>query len=111
MLAAILICGVSVFTACTSNKDNAGTDEKSGADLVVIGKIFTSENNQVAEAFVVKDGKFVYVGDKKGVEAYIENGKTEVIDYTGKGLVMPGCGMPCVLPERRLAVMPARRNS
>ena len=57
MLAAILICGVSVFTACTSNKDNAGTDEKSGADLVVIGKIFTSENNQVAEAFAVKNGK------------------------------------------------------
>ena len=63
MLAAILICGVSVFTACTSNKDNAGTDEKSGADLVVIGKIFTSENNQMAEAFAVKDGKYVYVGD------------------------------------------------
>ncbi|MBO5624487.1 MAG: amidohydrolase family protein [Prevotella sp.] len=92
MLAAILICGVSVFTACTSNKDNAGTDEKSGADLVVIGKIFTSENNQVAEAFAVKDGKYVYVGDKKGAEQYIVNGKTEVIDYTGKGLVMPGCG-------------------
>ena len=92
VVAAILICGVSVFTACTSNKDNAGTDEKSGADLVVIGKIFTSENNQVAEAFAVKDGKYVYVGDKKGAEAYIENGKTEVMDYTGKGLVMPGCG-------------------
>ena len=68
MLAAILICGVSVFTACTSNKDNAGTDEKSGADLVVIGKIFTAENNQVVEAFAVKDGKYVYVGDKKGAE-------------------------------------------
>ena len=92
MLAAILICGVSVFTACTSNKDNAGTDEKSGADLVVIGKIFTSENNQMAEAFAVKDGKYVYVGDKAGAEQYIVNGKTEVIDYTGKGLVMPGCG-------------------
>ena len=92
MLAAILICGVSVFTACTSNKDNAGTDEKSGADLVVIGKIFTSENNQMAEAFAVKDGKYVYVGDKKGAEQYILNGKTEVVDYTGKGLVMPGCG-------------------
>ena len=37
VVAAILICGVSVFTACTSNKDNAGTDEKSGADLVVPG--------------------------------------------------------------------------
>jgi len=92
MLAAILICGVSVFTACTSNKDNAGTDEKSGADLVVIGKIFTAENNQVAEAFAVKDGKYVYVGDKKGAEQYIVNGKTEVVDYSGKGLVMPGCG-------------------
>jgi len=22
----------------------------------------------------------------------VENGKTEVVDYTGKGLVMPGCG-------------------
>ena len=56
MLAAILICGVSVFTACTSNKDTAGTDEKSGGDLVVIGKIFTSENNQMAEAFAVWNG-------------------------------------------------------
>ena len=92
MLAAILICGISIFTACTSNKDNPGQDEKTGADLVVYGKIFTSENNQMAEAFAVKDGKYVYVGDKAGAESYIVNGKTEVIDYTGKGLVMPGCG-------------------
>jgi len=62
------------------------------ADLVVCGKIFTSEDNQIVEAFAVKDGKFIYVGDKKGVEEFIEDGKTEVIDYTGKGLVMPTCG-------------------
>lgn len=62
------------------------------ADLVVYGKIFTSENNQLAEAFAVKDGKFVYVGDKKGAEAFIDPGKTQVLDYTGKGLVMPACG-------------------
>ena len=62
------------------------------ADLVVYGKIFTSENNQIVEAFAVKDGKYVYVGDKKGAEAYIEAGRTEVVDYTGKGLVMPSCG-------------------
>ena len=65
---------------------------KTSADLVVYGKIFTSENNQIVEAFAVKDGKYVYVGDKKGVEAYIEKGKTEVLDYSGKGLVMPSCG-------------------
>ena len=62
------------------------------ADLVVYGKIFTSEDNQVVEAFAVKDGKYVYVGDKNGVEAFVEAGKTEIVDYTGKGLVMPSCG-------------------
>ena len=92
MLAAILICGVSVFIGCSANNDNPGKDEKTTADLVVYGKIFTSENNQVVEAFAVKDGKYVYVGDKAGAEAFIEAGKTEILDYTGKGLVMPGCG-------------------
>ena len=93
MFAAILICGSSVFTACTSNEDNSATNEdKNCADLVVYGKIFTSEGNQIVEAFAVKDGKYVYVGDKAGAEAYIGNGKTEVVDYTGKGLVMSGCG-------------------
>ena len=29
------------------------------ADLVVYGKIFTAENNQLVEAFAVKDGKYV----------------------------------------------------
>ena len=62
------------------------------ADLVVYGKIYTAESNQIVEAFAVKDGKYIYVGDKAGAEAFVENGKTEVVDYTGKGLVMPGCG-------------------
>ena len=62
------------------------------ADLVVYGKIFTSEDNKIVEAFAVKDGKYVYVGDKKGAETFIEAGRTEVIDYSGKGLVMPSCG-------------------
>ena len=68
------------------------TSVNTSADLVVYGKIFTSENNQIVEAFAVKDGKYVYVGDKAGAEAFIEPGKTEIVDYTGKGLVMPSCG-------------------
>jgi len=68
------------------------TSEKTCADLVVYGKIFTSDGNQIVEAFAVKDGKYVYVGDKRGAEAFIEAGKTEVLDYSGKGLVMPSCG-------------------
>ncbi len=64
----------------------------SPADLVVYGKIFTSEANKIVEAFAVKDGKYIYVGNKNGAEAFIDKGKTQVIDYSGKGLVMPGCG-------------------
>ena len=78
-----VIFGIGLLASCKNNNS---------ADLVVYGKIFTSEGNQIVEAFAVKDGKYVYVGDKAGAEAYVEEGKTEVIDYTGKGLVMPGCG-------------------
>ena len=84
MLAAIIISGMmAILTGCQGQPS---------ADLVVYGKIFTSDNNQIVEAFAVKDGKYIYVGDKAGAEAYVEEGKTEVVDYTGKGLVMPGCG-------------------
>ena len=80
------IIGTCMLASCNPMK------ERTGADLVVYGKIFTSENNQVVEAFAVKDGKYVYVGDRTGAEAFVEKGKTKVLDYTGKGLVMPGCG-------------------
>jgi len=78
-----IMMGMGMLASCNS---------KPAADLVVYGKIFTSEGSQIVEAFAVKDGKYVYVGDKAGAEAYIEEGKTEVIDYTDKGLVTPGCG-------------------
>ena len=62
------------------------------ADTVVYGTIHTAdETAPVAEAVAIKDGKFIYVGDKAGVEAYIKDGVTEIIDHTGKGMVMPGC--------------------
>ena len=78
-----VIFGMEMFTGCKSNNS---------ADLVVYGKIYTAEGNQIVEAFAVKDGKYVYVGDKAGAEAFVEEGKTKVVDYSGKGLVMPGCG-------------------
>ena len=66
--------------------------QKIVADLVVYGKIFTAENNQLAEAFAVKDGKYIFVGNKRDAENFIDKKNTEIVDYTGKGLVMPGCG-------------------
>jgi hypothetical protein len=49
-------------------------------------KIFTSnKNNLQATALVVKDGKFVYVGDEAGLSEY----EGEVIDLGGK-FILPG---------------------
>ena len=62
------------------------------ADTVILGTVHTAEKGMpVAEAIAIKDGKFIYVGDKAGVKGYIKAGVTEVIDHTGKGMVMPGC--------------------
>ena len=78
-----------VFAGCGGENSAAAGDK---ADLVVYGKIFTSEDDKIVEAFAVKDGKFIYVGEKAGAEPFIEQGKTEIIDYTGKGIVLPGFG-------------------
>ena len=49
-------------------------------------KIFTSnKDNPMASALVVKDGKFIYVGDDSGLSAY----EGEVTDLNGK-FIMPG---------------------
>ena len=73
-----------------NNIDRAS--QKTSADLVVYGKIFTSEGDQIVEAFAVKDGRYIYTGDRNGAEAFVEEGRTEVLNYSGKGLVMPSCG-------------------
>ena len=83
---------ITVAAVITAGGVLAGCKQKDAADLVVYGKVFTAEADSLVEAFAVKDGKYVYVGDKAGAEAFVQEGKTEVVDYTGKGLVMPSCG-------------------
>ena len=54
--------------------------------IIKNAKIFTSnKNNPQATALVVKDGKFVYVGDEVGLKDY----EGEVTDLGGK-FIMPG---------------------
>ena len=64
LLSLVMVLGLMPGISLTAQ---AGSSEGTAADLVVYGKIFTSENGKVAEAFAVKDGKYVYVGDKAGV--------------------------------------------
>ena len=56
--------------------------------IIKNAKIYTSDkNNPMATALVVKDGKFVYVGDEAGLANY----EGEVTDLGGK-FILPGFG-------------------
>ncbi len=78
----------SLIVGCTSS--NVAT-ETTAADTVVFGKIYTSNaKRDYAEAFAVKDGKYVYVGSAEGAKKFIKDGSTAVLDNRGKGLVMAG---------------------
>ena len=54
--------------------------------IIKNAKIFTSDkNNPMATSLVVKDGKFVYVGDEAGLANY----EGEVTDLGGKFIIPP----------------------
>ncbi len=54
--------------------------------IIKYAKIFTSDSKRpLATALAVKDGKFIYVGDEAGLQAY----EGEVTDLGGK-FIMPG---------------------
>ncbi|MBR4400439.1 MAG: amidohydrolase [Synergistes sp.] len=56
--------------------------------IIKNAKIYTSDkNNPLATALVVKDGKFVYVGDEAGIANY----EGDVTDLGGK-FILPGFG-------------------
>ncbi|MCQ2751912.1 MAG: amidohydrolase family protein [Coriobacteriales bacterium] len=81
------VLALGLFTLCT------GCGNSQVADTVVYGTIYTAEadNNGTAEAFAVKDGKYIYVGDKEGAKQYIKEGTTQIINQTDKGMIIPGC--------------------
>ena len=81
---------IAALTITSCSDDGKDSEQKGVADLVVYGKIFTSDNDKIVDAFAVKDGKFVCVGTKDEVTKYA-GADTKVVDYTGKGLVIPGC--------------------
>lgn len=86
LFTSLLVLGTLASTLCSCNGSSNEV-----ADLVVKGTIYTAEkeNNGEATAFAVKDGKYIYVGDEQGVNKYIKEGKTQVIN-NNDGLVIPG---------------------
>ena len=80
-LSSLLVLGIA---SCGNNTNIA--------DLVVFSPMYTAENvnDYEAEAFAVKNGKYIYVGDKEGANKFIKEGVTKVIN-NDNGLVIPGC--------------------
>lgn len=86
---ACVIIGAGLLAGC--KKSIEPEKPLTGRNVAVYGKIFTADKTEsIAEAFVVKDGKFVYVGSKAGAAEHITS-DMQVVDYTGHGLVIPGC--------------------
>ncbi|MBQ0074326.1 MAG: amidohydrolase family protein [Prevotella sp.] len=80
-----LLALLLAFTACSKN-DNV---DSTVADMVVYGTIYTVEDAAPqVEAFAVKDGKYVYVGNVDGAKAYVGQ-NTVVVDQRGNGMVTP----------------------
>ncbi|MCR4583331.1 MAG: amidohydrolase family protein [Prevotella sp.] len=75
--------------SCIDEKDKPVKPTTGDAEIVVYGTIYTAEDGAMAEAFAVKEGKFVYVGDKAGAAGYV-GADTRVIDHIGQGMVLPG---------------------
>jgi predicted amidohydrolase YtcJ len=97
----LVIALLLVLTSCATVTNTSAKVQDSAkaqdsvavvADLVVYGKIYTSnEQRDVVEAFAVKDGKYIYVGNAEGAEAYLQDGVTEIVDHRGEDrLILAG---------------------
>lgn len=84
-----ILLSVFAFFSCSDTFDYDVPE--GGADLIVIGNIYTSDyNNLHAQAFVVHDGKYIFVGSKAEAMKFAVQGKTQVLE-PDVPMIMPGC--------------------
>ena len=84
-----ILLGLIALTSCTDKDDII--IPSGGADLVVVGNIYTSDaENNWAEAFAVKDGRYIYVGSAKDAMRFVNEGRTQVLKPES-GMIMAGC--------------------
>ena len=83
------ICKTTTMKQCAipaGALSDCGQKSDNDADLIVYGTIYTADKEGTfAEAFAVKDGKYIYVGDANGAKAFIGK-NTQRVDA---GFVMP----------------------
>jgi len=75
-----------MLVACT---DDSNMQTQPADTVIVNGRIYTVDAVKPwAETLAIRDGKYVYVGNTAGSEAYVGD-DTQVVDLQGK-MVMPG---------------------
>ena len=88
------------MAGCTGKE---GPQPEGSDNIIVYGKIYTARVDEskakdmlngtdqyvIADAMVIKDGKFICVGSKAEADRY-RNDKSQIIDHTGKGIIIPG---------------------
>jgi predicted amidohydrolase YtcJ len=84
-----ILCWVIAIVFLLSMGPTSFAETKEADSVYFNGKIYTvDEDFSIAEAIVIKDGKFVFVGDNEKAIEYIGK-KTEVTDLRG-ATVLPG---------------------
>ncbi|MBQ0093239.1 MAG: hypothetical protein KBS36_01190, partial [Bacteroidales bacterium] len=99
MIRKMVLAAVAAFAiaGCAKNDDPTPADYD---NLIVYGNIYTAKVDAskgktdtgryiMADAMVVKDGKFAYVGTRTEADKF-KTDKSLVIDRTGKGIIIPG---------------------
>lgn len=85
----LAVAAATLITLTANCNKNPDTPSGIFADLVVYGDIFTSEQNEKAQAFAVKDGKYIAVGTASQVDQHV--GPNTKIIVHNDGMVMAGC--------------------
>ena len=98
VIATLLFASALIFNAGCAKNDVPAPDVYD--NLIVYGNIYTAKVDAskgktdtgryiMADAMVVKDGKFAYVGTRTEADKF-KTDKSLVIDRTGKGIIIPG---------------------
>ncbi|MFK8021465.1 MAG: amidohydrolase [Pseudomonadales bacterium] len=87
---ALLVCPLVTLAACSDTETDSSSTSINAADLIVVNAaVHTMETSQAtATAVAIRDGKYIYVGDRAGAEA-LANADTQVLDAQQR-MLMPG---------------------
>lgn len=80
---------ISALCIATGICSNVLAAEVEKADMVVYGTIYTSNADQdVVNAIAIKNGKYIYAGDKAGAKPYVDS-NTKIIEHKN-GMIIAG---------------------